>query len=118
MQEIFRDVHLEGEDTTYDLWIEDGILKKKRPAAQRSTVGLWALPAGVDVQVHLRTPGQSEKETPETGLQAALAGGYGAVLSMPNTKPTMDRVEVLRRRRPPCKAPVSATELPRFFARV
>jgi dihydroorotase len=53
------------------------------------------LPLGVDLQVHLRVPGQPQKETPETGLKAALKGAYGAVLSMPNTKPVIDTPEVL-----------------------
>ncbi|MBC7660452.1 MAG: dihydroorotase [Chitinophagaceae bacterium] len=56
--------------------------------------GWTLLPAGVDPQVHLRVPGQAEKETAGTGLLAALRGGIGAVLSMPNTKPTIDSIEV------------------------
>lgn len=55
------------------------------------------LPAGVDLQVHLRVPGQSHKETAETGLLAAAKGGYAALLTMPNTKPVIDNVEVLKR---------------------
>jgi len=58
----------------------------------------WALlPAGVDAQVHLRVPGQAHKETPLTGLTAALRGGYAAVLTMPNTQPTIDSLEVLKK---------------------
>ncbi|RZA15751.1 MAG: hypothetical protein EOP10_25820, partial [Proteobacteria bacterium] len=56
--------------------------------------GYTLIPAGVDPQVHLRVPGQAEKETAGTGLLAALRGGIGAVLSMPNTKPTIDSTEV------------------------
>ncbi|MBY0552935.1 dihydroorotase [bacterium] len=58
--------------------------------------GMVLIPSGVDVQVHLRVPGQSHKETAETGLLAALKGGYSAILTMPNTNPTIDSVEVLR----------------------
>lgn len=61
--------------------------------------GCALMPAGVDAQVHLRVPGQAQKETPETGLLAALKGGYAAVLTMPNTQPTIDSVEVLERGR-------------------
>ncbi len=53
------------------------------------------MPAGVDAQTHLRVPGQSHKETPRTGLTAALKGGYSAVLTMPNTQPTIDSIEAL-----------------------
>lgn len=56
--------------------------------------GFTLIPAGVDPQVHLRVPGQAEKETAGTGLLAALRGGIGAVLSMPNTKPVIDNIEV------------------------
>lgn len=56
--------------------------------------GLTLMPAGVDPQVHLRVPGQEEKETPGTGLLAALRGGIAAVLTMPNTKPVIDSVDV------------------------
>lgn len=64
--------------------------------AGRSGTGRWVLmPSAVDTQVHLRTPGQPEKETPETGLRAALYGGVGALLTMPNTKPILDTVETM-----------------------
>jgi dihydroorotase len=59
------------------------------------TKGMALLPAGVDAQVHLRVPGQAHKETPETGMKAALKGGYSAVLTMPNTQPTIDSVSTL-----------------------
>ena len=58
--------------------------------------GLIVMPAGIDAQVHLRVPGQAHKETAEMGLAAALLGGYAAVLTMPNTNPTVDSVDVLR----------------------
>ncbi len=58
--------------------------------------GKVLMPAGLDAQAHLRVPGQAEKETPETGIRAALRGGYAAVLTMPNTKPVIDTVEALQ----------------------
>ena len=45
------------------------------------------IPAPVDVHVHLREPGFTHKEDLWTGTQAALAGGWTAVLDMPNTDP-------------------------------
>ena len=51
--------------------------------------GLYAFPAFVDVHVHLRDPGFTEKETLETGGAAALHGGFGHILAMANTKPVM-----------------------------
>ena len=49
--------------------------------------GRHLLPAFVDPHVHLRTPGQEHKEDLETGTRAAAAGGFGAVIAMPNTDP-------------------------------
>lgn len=49
--------------------------------------GLWALPGGVDVHVHLREPGYTHKEDIETATRAAAAGGYTTVFGMPNVKP-------------------------------
>lgn len=47
------------------------------------------LPALVDAHVHLRTPGGEHKEDFVSGSKAALAGGFGTVLAMPNTTPPL-----------------------------
>ena len=57
---------------------------------------LYALPAFFDPHVHLRSPGQEHKEDIESGTSAAAAGGYGAVIAMPNTDPPIDSPELLR----------------------
>jgi dihydroorotase len=57
---------------------------------------LYALPAFFDPHVHLRSPGQEHKEDIESGTRAAAAGGYGAVIAMPNTDPPIDSPELLR----------------------
>ena len=49
--------------------------------------GLWALPGGVDVHVHLREPGYTHKEDIDTANAAAAAGGYTTVFGMPNVNP-------------------------------
>jgi dihydroorotase len=54
------------------------------------------VPAFFDPHVHLRTPGQEHKEDLDTGTRAAAAGGYGAVLAMPNTDPVLDSAPLLR----------------------
>ncbi len=45
------------------------------------------LPGLIDPHVHMREPGASHKEDWDSGTAAALAGGYTAVLAMPNTQP-------------------------------
>jgi dihydroorotase len=49
----------------------------------------------VDPHVHLRTPGQEYKENLETGTAAAAAGGFCAVIAMPNTDPVVDDAAIL-----------------------
>ena len=58
--------------------------------------GLVLAPAFVDPHVHLRTPGREDEETIATGTAAAAAGGYCAILAMPNTDPVVDIADVLR----------------------
>jgi dihydroorotase len=58
--------------------------------------GRHLLPAFFDPHVHLRVPGQEHKEDIETGTRAAAAGGYCAVVAMPNTDPVVDSAPVLR----------------------
>jgi dihydroorotase-like cyclic amidohydrolase len=45
------------------------------------------LPGLIDPHVHLREPGGTHKEDWDSGTAAALAGGFTAVLAMPNTRP-------------------------------
>lgn len=56
--------------------------------------GLIVAPGLVDMHVHLREPGEEYKETIETGIRAAAAGGFTCICCMPNTKPVNDCVEV------------------------
>ena len=57
--------------------------------------GLVLAPAFVDPHVHLRTPGREDEETIASGTEAAAAGGYCAILAMPNTEPVVDSAAVL-----------------------
>jgi dihydroorotase len=54
--------------------------------------GMIVAPGLVDVHVHLREPGQTYKESIATGTAAAAAGGFTAVVAMPNTVPVNDSV--------------------------
>ena len=47
-------------------------------------------PGLIDVHVHLREPGQEHKETIASGAASAAAGGFTAVVAMPNTDPVID----------------------------
>ena len=55
--------------------------------------GALLTPGLIDVHVHLREPGFSEKETIKTGTMAAAKGGFTTVCAMPNIKPEPDTPE-------------------------
>jgi dihydroorotase len=58
--------------------------------------GRHLFPGFVDPHVHLRVPGQEHKEDLDSGTRAAAAGGFVAVVAMPNTDPVVDDATVLR----------------------
>jgi dihydroorotase len=57
---------------------------------------LIVAPGLIDIHVHLREPGQEEKETIATGTAAAAVGGFTAVACMPNTVPPLDNVSQIQ----------------------
>lgn len=57
--------------------------------------GLCAAPGLVDMHVHLRDPGQIQKEDILSGCRAAAAGGVTSLLCMPNTVPPVDSPETV-----------------------
>ena len=72
--------------------VTDGVIAAIEPAAATSRV---LAPAFVDPHVHLRSPGREDEETIASGTAAAAAGGYCAILAMPNTDPVVDSAAVL-----------------------
>jgi dihydroorotase len=53
--------------------------------------GKVVCPGLIDIHVHLREPGRSDKETIESGTKAAARGGFTTVVCMPNTTPPVDQ---------------------------
>ncbi|MER3396441.1 MAG: dihydroorotase [Acidimicrobiia bacterium] len=100
---LIRGCEVVGPDgvTQADLLIEDGrILKMGRGIRHaRARVidasGMLVFPGLVDMHTHLREPGQERSETIETACRAAVAGGYTAVVAMPNTNPPVDSPEIV-----------------------
>ncbi len=72
---------------------EDG-LEEKMPIELHNAHGLTLTPAFIDMHVHLRYPGQTQKEDLNSGLHAAAAGGYGTIVAMPNTNPVVSSIEM------------------------
>ena len=91
----------EGIDAVLDVRVDAGTIaelgSRLEPNAHRVVdgEGLVLAPAFVDPHVHLRTPGREDEETIASGTQAAAAGGYCAILAMPNTDPIVDSSAVL-----------------------
>lgn len=57
--------------------------------------GKLTFPGLIDLHTHLRQPGREDKETIETGSQAAAKGGFTTILCMPNTQPVIDNAMVV-----------------------
>jgi dihydroorotase len=113
---LLRDVHVldprAGIDARHDVRVRSGmIVELGEPGSLQSTAAgadggeealidgagrLRLLPAFFDPHVHLRTPGQEHKEDLGSGTRAAAAGGFGAVIAMPNTDPVLDSAPLLR----------------------
>lgn len=54
------------------------------------------IPSLIDMHVHFREPGFEYKETIETGIKAARAGGFSGVCTMPNTNPVCDNPKIIK----------------------
>jgi dihydroorotase len=86
----------EGIDARLEVRIDGGTIVEvgETVAANEHRVveadGRVLAPAFVDPHVHLRTPGREDEETVASGTAAAAAGGYCAILAMPNTDPVVD----------------------------
>jgi dihydroorotase len=106
---LLKEAHVfdprEGIDGRYDVRVRDGkiaelagagTLDKSGDEEAIEGKGRRLMPAFFDPHVHLRTPGQEHKEDLETGTRAAAAGGFGAVIAMPNTDPVLDSAPLLR----------------------
>lgn len=96
-----------GMDEPRDLFLADGQVvadappgrldRSLKPERVLEAKGRWVVPGLIDLHAHLREPGEEYKETIDSGLRAAAAGGFTAVASMPNTRPANDERSVTER---------------------
>ena len=86
-------------DDVRDVLVEDGRIAEVSTSIDAggtsgteviAAKGLVVCPGLVDMHVHLREPGREDEETIESGTRAAVAGGFTAVASMPNTEPPIE----------------------------
>ena len=81
-----------GVDEIHDVFVADGkIASSLAPDAEMiDAKGKIVTPGLIDMHVHLREPGRSDKETIQTGTRCAARGGFTSVVCMPNTTPAAD----------------------------
>lgn len=92
-----------GREGSYDILtegdriarIEESIEKPDEECTVIDAKGLLAAPGLVDVHVHFREPGRTDKEDILTGAAAAAKGGYTTVVMMANTTPAIDNRQTL-----------------------
>lgn len=88
-----------GLDEQCDVFISENKIKKVGKNLQDDAdhvidaAGCYVMPGFIDLHVHLRDPGLTNKETLETGGKAAVRGGVTTVCAMPNTSPIIDTKE-------------------------
>ena len=91
-----------GTDAVMDVRVDDGVIAALGTDLDTNAhrvvdaEGLVLAPAFVDPHVHLRSPGREDEETVASGTAAAAAGGFCAILAMPNTDPVIDSAATLR----------------------
>ncbi|HJA72642.1 MAG TPA: dihydroorotase [Candidatus Limosilactobacillus faecipullorum] len=91
-------VFLNGQLVKTDLLIENGkiaAIGNDLPVADTiiDASGKLVTPGLIDLHVHFRDPGLTQKETITTGTMAAAHGGYTTVGAMPNVLPAPDTPE-------------------------
>ena len=88
-----------GRDENVDLLLVDGKVASVGADApgqapegtqEIDVAGKVICPGLIDIHVHFREPGQTAKETIDTGAAAAARGGFTTVVCMPNTSPPID----------------------------
>jgi len=100
-QAKITDKNSEFNDKIVDILIEDGVIKDIATSinvkADQSieAEGLCVSTGWVDVFADYREPGYEHKESIQTGLNAAAAGGFTHVLALPNTNPVISTKSVV-----------------------
>jgi dihydroorotase len=93
-----------GVDEIRDVCIDAGKIVADAAGEIVDATGKIVVPGLIDIHVHLREPGRSDKETIETGTRCAARGGFTSVVCMPNTSPVADNTGTIAfiKQRPAC----------------
>ncbi len=82
---------------TGDVSVENGMICDGIFDNEIDCTGLTLMPALVDLHTHLRDPGYPQKETIESGMKAALKGGFATLCAMANTLPVCSTVKLINK---------------------
>ena len=90
-------------DKKVDIYIKDGKVEEigeniigEKGVEIIEADKLLVAPGLIDVHVHFRDPGFTEKEDIYTGSRSAARGGFTTVMALANTNPVVDNVNVLK----------------------
>lgn len=98
---------IDGKDkssTSADLLVVDGKIAEVKPNLEMPSdfdgkvfdlKNKLIVPGLLDLHVHFREPGREDEETILSGAGAAMAGGFTAACTMPNTQPATDNKEIV-----------------------
>ena len=83
-----------------DLLLKDGVIEARAECLAEETAGgdcrvidasgCYVTPGLIDMHVHLRDPGLTQKEDIMSGARAAAKGGFTTIVALPTTKPVSD----------------------------
>ena len=101
MRFLIKQAQIIDENSTFnqqikDIYVEDGIIIEIADLIEKEDVitiafnDLKVSQSWVDAKAHFCDPGEEHKETIESGLQAAAAGGFAYVGLLPSTQPVID----------------------------
>lgn len=108
----------EALDARVDVIVDGGRIARIAPSAAARTAGaidgseLWLLPCFTDLRARLGEPGYEYRETIQSGLSAAAAGGYAAVCVLPDCDPPADETAVVQAMRKGSELAASSELLP------
>lgn len=101
MRFLIKQAQIIDENSTFnhqikDIYVEDGIIVEIADLIEKEDVleiafnALKVSQSWADGKVNFCDPGEEHKETIESGLQAAAAGGFAYVGLLPSTQPVID----------------------------
>jgi dihydroorotase len=112
------DPSLQRDEAKGEVFIKEGVFVERLTPTELTQAkvinasGLVLAPGFIDLNCRLGEPGHSARETFRTGTQAAAAGGFTTVVTMPNSTPPADNVGTIQLIHELCKRDAVVRVLP------